>query len=134
MTQYEHVLSNGISMPAMAAGTNWMKYRELTRILIAAFESGIRAIDTARDYGNESVVGRAIRTALRYTGLSREDIFITTKIGNAQQAGRRIDRELIVSLKNLRTDYVDLWLMHWPYPDYYCDTWHRMSECYKRGG
>ena len=51
-------LSNGIQMPCMAIGTNWMNYKELKRILVAGFSSGFRAIDTARDYGNEPVVGK----------------------------------------------------------------------------
>ena len=106
------ILSNGVMMPCMAIGTNWMNYRELKDILIAGFSSGFRAIDTARDYGNEQVVGKALRDALRKVGLQRDDIFVTTKIGNSQQIFGNIKEELDISLKNLRTDYVDLWLMH----------------------
>ncbi len=127
------ILSNGVMMPCMAIGTNWMNYRELKDILIAGFSSGFRAIDTARDYGNEQVVGKALRDALRKVGLQRDDIFVTTKIGNSQQIFGNIKEELDISLKNLRTDYVDLWLMHWPYPGFYELTWQKMIDVYKSG-
>ena len=79
------MLSNGVAMPCMAIGTNWMKYDELRKILVAGFSAGLQAIDTARDYGNEAVVGKSLQDALKDVGLRREDVFITTKIGNSQQ-------------------------------------------------
>lgn len=127
------MLSNGVAMPCMAIGTNWMAYNELRRILVAGFEAGFRAIDTARDYGNEPVVGKALRDALKDVGLRREDVFVTTKIGNGQQRLGNIKEQMEISLKNLRTDYVDLWLMHWPYPGFYESTWRKMIDVYKAG-
>lgn len=115
-------------MPPMAVGTNWMDYPKLLRIMGCAFESGFRAIDTARDYGNEPVVGRALKYILSEMGLAREDVFVTTKIGNRQQIYGDVKREIDVSLRNLKTDYIDLWLMHWPFPDYFEKTWEKMAD------
>lgn len=124
-------LNNHILMPEMAIGTNWMTYKELYPIVKTGILAGFRAIDTARDYGNEPVVGKVIRDVLYDTGLKREDIFITTKIGNGQQRKGNINQEIEISLNNLETDYVDLWLMHWPYPNYYTNTWEKMECIYK---
>lgn len=124
-------LSNGVEMPAMAIGTNWMNYAELKPIVRAGLLAGFRAIDTARDYGNEPVVGKVLKDVLKELGMARSDIFITTKIGNGQQMQGNIAEQLDISLNNLQTDYIDLWLMHWPYADYYTSTWHKMEVLYK---
>lgn len=125
-------LHNGMQMPVMAIGTNWMNYKELYPILKAGIKAGFRAIDTARDYGNEAVVGLVLRDVLRELGMQRSDVFITTKIGNGQQMLGKIEAELNKSLSNLKTDYIDLWLMHWPYADYYTNTWKKMEDLYLR--
>lgn len=124
------ILANGVQMPVMAMGTNWMTYDELVPILKAGIAAGFRAFDTARDYGNEAVVGKAIKTALNEIGLKRSDIFITTKIGNGQQKMGNISEQIDISLNNLQTDYVDCWLMHWPYLHYYVRTWQEMENVY----
>lgn len=126
-------LSNGVLMPQIVEATNWMDYSHLKEIISEGLKAGIRAFDTARDYGNEPIVGRVIQECLKEQGLKREDVFITTKIGNSQQRQGNIEEQIDMSLKNLRTDYVDLWLMHWPYPDYYVDTWHKMEKVYRSG-
>ncbi len=127
------ILSNGVQMPIMVMATNWMDYPELKKLVTAGLRAGYRAFDTARDYGNEAVVVRVLSECLKEQGLRREDIFITTKIGNSQQAKGNIDEQADISLRNLRTDYIDLWLMHWPYPGYYVDTWHKMEKVYGTG-
>lgn len=126
-------LSNGVLMPCMAIGTNWMSYDELKPIMRAGFEAGIRAIDTARDYGNEPIVGRVLKVLLHEMGIKREEVFLTTKIGNEQQIEGNIERQINISLRNLQTDYVDCWLMHWPYPQYYQKTWNLMEDVYESG-
>ncbi len=126
-------LCNGVEMPSIVEATNWMDYSQLKEIVSEGLKAGFRAFDTARDYGNEPIVGRVIQECLKEQGLKREDVFITTKIGNSQQRQGNIEEQIDMSLKNLRTDYVDLWLMHWPYPDYYVDTWHKMEMVYKSG-
>lgn len=127
-------LSNGIQMSVMAIGTNWMRYKELKPVLKAGLKAGFRAIDTASDYGNEHIVGRALKNVLNELGISRSDIFITTKIGNSRQKEGNIYEQLEISLNNLNTDYLDLWLMHWPYPGYYINTWKKMEYLYRESG
>lgn len=126
------LLHNGVEMPIMAIGTNWMNYKELYSIMRAGFEAGFRAIDTARDYGNEPVVGAVLKAVLKDMGMNRSDVFITTKIGNRQQIKGNISEQIEESLRNLQTDYIDLWLMHWPYPDYFKTTWDKMTEVYTK--
>jgi len=126
-------LSNGVQMPVIVESTNWMDYATMKPLVIEGLKLGYRAFDTARDYGNEHVVGRVIKEALAEMGMSREDVFITTKIGNGQQAQGNIEEQIDLSLKNLQTDYVDLWLMHWPYPGYYVETWRKMEKVYRSG-
>lgn len=125
-------LANGVRMPFMAIGTNWMNYEELYPIVKAGLLAGFRAIDTARDYGNEPVVGAVIKDVLKDLDMKRSDIFLTTKIGNGQQRLGNISEQLEMSLKNLKTEYIDLWLMHWPYPDYYIQTWREMTKLYTK--
>lgn len=126
-------LSNGIQMPTMVMSTNYMDYPLMKKVVTAGLKLGFRAFDTARDYGNEPVVGKVLRDCLKELGMKREDIFITTKIGNSQQELGNIEEQIEISLNNLQTDYVDLWLMHWPYPGYYVDTWRKMEKVYKSG-
>ena len=120
-------------MPPIVETTNWMDYPVMKKLVTAGMQIGFRAFDTARDYGNEDIVGRVMKECLAEQSLKREDIFITTKIGNSQQALGNIEEQVDMSLKNLQTDYIDLWLMHWPYPDHYVDTWHKMETGYTRG-
>ena len=118
-------------MPQMAIGTNWMNYKDLYKVVKAGFEAGFRAIDTAHDYGNEPVVGKVLHDVLHDIGLKRSDVFVTTKIGNVQQIEGYIEEQLDISLKNLQTDYIDLWLMHWPYPGYFKKSWKEMQRLYR---
>lgn len=126
-------LHNGIQMPPIIMSTNWMDYPTMKKVVSAGLKIGYRAFDTARDYGNEHIVGKVLKECLAEQGLKREDIFITTKIGNSQQRMGNIDEQINISLKKLQTDYVDCWLMHWPYPDHYIDTYHKMEKVYKEG-
>ena len=124
---------NGIEMPPIIMSTNWMDYPTMKEVVTAGLKIGFRAFDTARDYGNEHIVGRVLKECLAEQGLKREEIFITTKIGNGQQRLGNIEEQIDISLHNLQTDYVDCWLMHWPYPDYFVDTYHKMEKVYKAG-
>lgn len=126
-------LSNGVEMPSIIMATNWMDYPQLKEVVKAGMKIGYRAFDTARDYGNEPIVGRVIKECLEELGIKREEIFITTKIGNGQQKTGNIEEQIDISLRNLQTDYVDCWLMHWPYPEYYIDTYHKMEKVYATG-
>ena len=126
-------LHNGIEMPPIIMSTNWMDYPTMKEVVTAGLKIGFRAFDTARDYGNEHIVGRVLKECLAKQGLKREDVFITTKIGNGQQRLGNIEEQIEISLRNLQTDYVDCWLMHWPYPGYFVDTYHKMETVYKTG-
>ncbi len=101
-------LSNGGRMPLLGFGTWQIKGADAERAVSAALEAGYRHLDTALVYGNEGEVGRA----LAESGVPREDVFLTTKCP-PDRAGSGLDtvRE---SLERLRTDHLDLWLIHWP--------------------
>lgn len=120
-------------MPPIIMSTNWMDYSTMKKLVTIGLKIGYRAFDTARDYGNEHIVGRVLKECLKEQGLKREDIFITTKIGNSQQKIGNIQEQIDISLRNLKTEYVDCWLMHWPYPNYYIDTYHKMEQVYNAG-
>lgn len=94
-----------------------------------ALETGYRSIDTASVYGNERGVGKAIRES----DLPREDIFLTTKVWNDAQREDRVMQAFDESLDRLNTDYVDLYLVHWPVPGRYQETWKVMEEIYESG-
>lgn len=126
-------LCNGVEIPSISMGTALINRKILRNVLLAATSYGFRCIDTARDYGNEPFIGKAMKAVQRKNGLKREDLFITTKIGNSQQSIGNISEQIDISLKSLHTDYLDLWLMHWPCPDHYIDTWHKMEEVYQSG-
>ena len=112
MTQTPHstavTLSGGMAMPLVGFGTWQLRGQRCYEAVRFALETGYRHIDTATMYGNEAEVGRA----LAGIGIDRRDVFITTKLP-AGGAGR--ERATIIgSLRALGTDYVDLWLVHWP--------------------
>lgn len=120
-------------MPPIIMSTNWMDYHTMKEVVSAGLRIGYRAFDTARDYGNEHIVGKVLNECLKEQGLKREDIYITTKIGNSQQRIGNIDEQIEISLHNLQTDYVDCWMMHWPYPEHFIDTYHKMEKVYHLG-
>ena len=124
---------NGVKYPPIIMATNWMDYPTLKRVVSEGLEIGFRAFDTARDYGNEHIVGRVLRECLKEQHIDRSEVFITTKIGNSQQRLGNIEEQIEISLKNLQTGYVDCWLMHWPYPGFYVDTYRKMEKVYKSG-
>lgn len=124
-------LNNGLIIPPVTMSSHvGMNIRHVKNILRAGLLAGYRAIDTARDYDNEAVVGTALKEVLAELGIGREEIILTTKIGNSQQIRGDIEGEIEKSLNNLQTDYIDIWLMHWPYPGYYTDTWKKMCQIY----
>ncbi len=101
-------LPSGARMPLIGFGTWKLRGHQAHESVLTALRSGYRHLDTATMYGNESDVGKAVRDS----GLAREDVFLTTKI-RAADAGRA-RTVLAASLRALDTDYLDLWLIHWP--------------------
>ncbi|MBZ7920828.1 aldo/keto reductase [Ensifer adhaerens] len=104
------VNSNGANIPALGFGTFRMPGADVLRVLPEALKLGFHHIDTAQIYGNEAEVGEAIHNS----GVSRADIFLTTKVWVDKYAHRDFLASVDESLKKLKTDHVDLLLLHWP--------------------
>ena len=121
-------LNNGVMMPAIGYGVYQIPQSETERCVMDALELGYRMIDTAASYFNEEQVGRAIR----HSGLKREELFVTTKLWvqdyEFDDALRAFDR----SMKLLGLDYLDLYLLHKPYGNYYA-SWRAAERLYKEG-
>jgi 2,5-diketo-D-gluconate reductase B len=105
------VLANGARIPAIGFGTYGMERADMLRMIPAALQGGFRHIDTAQIYRNELEVGECTVSS----GISRSELFITTKVWVANYPERRFAASVDESLKNLRTDYIDLLLLHWPH-------------------
>ena len=121
-------LNNGVKMPKLGYGVFQVDPAECEKCVLDAISVGYRMIDTAQAYNNEEGVGNAVRKC----GIPRNELFITTKIwisnGGYEKAAASIDE----SLKKLKTDYVDLILIHQPFNDYY-GTYRAMEDAYKAG-
>ncbi len=123
------ILNNGIKMPMEGFGVFQINDNSICRkAVLDAIESGYRLIDTAAAYMNEDAVGEAIREA----GVNREDLFITTKLWIQDASYDGAKKALERSLKNLKLDYLDLYLIHQPMGDYY-GAYRAMEEMYKEG-
>ena len=123
-------LNNGVRMPSIGLGVLFAKEDgEVERAILSALQSGYRKIDTASAYGNEAGVGRAIRAS----PLQREDLFLTTKVWNTEQGYDETLRSFEQSLERLQTDYVDLYLIHWPVKDKYQATYRALEQLYAEG-
>lgn len=124
------LLNNGLEMPWLGFGVFLTKDgHEVEEAVKTALEVGYRSIDTAAIYKNETGVGKAIRES----GVPREDIFLTTKVWNEDMRQKRVQAAFEESLKLLDTDYVDLYLVHWPVPGFYQETWQAMEKIYQSG-
>ena len=122
------LLNNGLKMPWLGFGVFQVNDgQEVERAVRNALEIGYRSIDTAAVYGNERGVGKAIRES----DIPREDIFLTTKVWNDDQREKRTLAAFEESLERLETDYVDLYLVHWPVKGCYQETWGAMEEIYQ---
>lgn len=104
------ICANGAGTPCIGFGTFGMHGAKLKSLLVQAIRAGFRHIDTAQVYGNEDAVGEGVRRS----GISRNDVFITTKVWVENYTQTRFERSVDVSLKALHTDYIDLLLLHWP--------------------
>lgn len=125
--QSTKTLTNGIEMPRFGLGVYKMTERDETlQAIDKALKVGYRAIDTASLYGNEVEVGEAIR----YSGIKREDIFVTTKVWNTDQGYDATLRAFEVSLKKLNMDYLDLYLTHWAVPETFEETYRAIERLY----
>ena len=132
-----YTLSNGVKIPCLAYGTYKATDENGADIITAAVEEGYRYFDTASFYDTEEYVAEAIRRS----GLPREDFFIATKLWKEEMGYEEALQACERSLKRLNTDYIDLYLIHWPKPtpDYKnwkqlnIETWKAMEKLYKEG-
>lgn len=113
-------MNNGLEIPLLGFGTfKAADGEESYQATLAAIKAGYRHIDTAAVYKNEVSVGKAIKDS----GVPREELFVTTKLWNDSHSYDKAKEALAASLERLGLDYVDLYLIHWPNPKAYRDTW-----------
>lgn len=122
------LLNNGVVMPKIGYGVYQIPPADCVRCVKDALGAGYRLIDTAQSYDNEYEVGEAVAQS----GIHRQELFLTTKIWIANSGYERAKRSIDDSLRRLRTDYVDLMLIHQPFGDYY-GTWRAMEEALRAG-
>lgn len=121
------VLNNGVKMPQMGYGVYQVNPVECERCVTDAINAGYRLIDTAQSYGNEEGVGNAISKC----DVPRNELFIVTKIWISNAGYEKAKASINESLRKLKTDYIDLLLIHQPFGDYY-GTYRAMEEAYKQ--
>lgn len=121
-------LNNGIDMPVMGYGVWQIKPEECERYVSEAIGAGYRLIDTAQAYYNEEGVGRAVSKS----GVPRGELFLTTKVWISNAGDKCAALSIDESLRKLRTDYIDLLLIHQPFGDYY-GTYRAMENAYRAG-
>ena len=133
-----YVLSNGVKIPCVGFGT-WQTPDG--NVAIASVEEAIKVgyvhIDTAAIYGNEVSVGKAIKNS----GIKREDLFVTSKLWNAEHGYETTKKAFAKTLKDLQLEYLDLYLIHWPIPVMFknnweeknAETWRAFEELYEEG-
>lgn len=121
-------LSNGIKMPILGYGVYQVTKDECERCVLDALKAGYRSLDTAQSYFNEEEVGSAIQKS----GVPREDIFLTTKVWVEHYGYDECKKSVEQSMKKLKTDYIDLMLLHQPFSDYY-GAWRALEDLYEEG-
>lgn len=133
-----YTLNNGVKIPIIGFGTWQTPDGDVAEHAVeSALNAGYRHIDTAAAYGNEESVGEA----LKRSGVNRHDLFITTKLWNADHGYRSAKAAIDRSLQNLKVDYLDLYLIHWPNPvdmrDHWAEanaeSWRAMEEAVQAG-
>lgn len=135
--QQVFTLSNGLPIPTLFFGTYKAAEGKNEEIILKAIQSGYRGFDTASFYGTEEYLGAAIRKS----GLPREDFFITSKLWKTEMGYQNALTAAEQSLNTLQTDYLDLYLIHWPLPEPDCrdwkeldaETWKALEELYQSG-
>ncbi|MCD7714056.1 MAG: aldo/keto reductase [Prevotella sp.] len=153
-------LANGVEMPMLGLGTWPMTDKQLHKAVLSAFNVGYRLIDTADNYYNEEDLGMGLQLLYKATDAKRKDMFLVSKLSDERYDRNTIGGGLYMglyfwktspvmqkpnavhdvvrmrinsSLKKLQTDYIDLYLMHWPYPDFFQEIWYEMEQLVKEG-
>lgn len=118
------VLNNGVEIPVIGFGTWQSTGEEAYQATLWALEAGYRHIDTAAAYGNEEMIGKAIADSK----VKREEIFVTSKLWNQVRGYEETKKACLESIEKLGIGYLDLYLIHWPRPQKYHDTYLEMNE------
>ncbi len=121
-------LNNGVEMPILNFGVYQIPKEETKKCVLDAIKIGYRGIDTAQSYFNEEEVGDAIKEC----GVSRKELFITTKVWIDNYGYERCKKSVLESMKKLKTDYIDLVLLHQPFSDYY-GAYKALEDLYHEG-
>ncbi len=121
-------LSNGVKMPQLGYGVYQVDKEECERCVLDALKVGYRHIDTAQSYFNEEEVGNAIAKS----GVPREQIFLTTKVWVEHYGYDETRKSVLESMRKLKTNYIDLVLLHQPFADYY-GAWRALEDLYAEG-
>lgn len=121
-------LYNGVKMPQLGYGVYQVTQEECERCVLDALDVGYRSLDTAQSYFNEEQVGNAIAKS----GVSREEIFLTTKVWIEHYGYEQAKKSVLESMEKLQTSYLDLILLHQPFADYY-GAYRALEELYKEG-
>lgn len=121
-------LSNGVKMPILGYGVYQVTKEECERCVLDALKAGYRSIDTAQAYFNEEEVGEAIVKS----GVPREEIFLTTKVWLEHYGEEAAEKSVMTSMEKLKTDYLDLVLLHQPFGDAY-GAWRALEKLYEAG-
>ncbi len=124
-------LNDGNSIPTVGLGVWQTPAADTERAAAAALAAGYRHIDTAAAYGNETEVGRAVAAS----GIAREDVFLVTKLWNAEHGYDKTLKAFDASIAKLGVDYLDLYLIHWPMPESntYVDTFKAFAHLRDQG-
>lgn len=127
-------LNNGVKMPVLGLGVFRVEDSpELVNAVKSAIKNGYKSIDGAAIYGNEESMGKGISEGIKEAGISREDLFITSKVWNADLGYESTIAAYERSLKKLGLDYLDLYLIHWPVQGKYKEAWRALEYLYKQG-
>lgn len=123
-----YTLNDGIEIPIVGFGTYQLPdSQETADIVTHAIKTGYRHVDTASEYANEKSVGLGIKQAIDEGVVSREELFVTTKLFNDDHTYERAKKAIDESLELLGLDYIDLYLIHWPNPIKYRDDWQKSN-------
>lgn len=123
--QDTYTLNNGVKIPIVGFGTWQTPDGEVAeKSVLAALNAGYRHIDTAKAYGNEDSVGAAIQKS----GINRHELFVTTKLWNSDHGYEKTKKAIDQSLLDLKLDYLDMYLIHWPNPANMRDNWAELNS------
>lgn len=126
-------LRDGGRLPSIMLGTNGMEYSTLHDVCIAAYNEGCYAFDTAPNYKSGQFLGKVIKSLNNEFGIKREQLFIQTKLDWKDQMNGKVEEAVLKSLNILGLEYIDSYLMHWPYPKTFVQDWKLLEKFHHDG-